>query len=352
MARKGAAPKVSNFLLCDSQDIAGVSPVIRQASSVWLLGVQRELNELKRAVKMMPVGVKRPKADDVATLELGQFYACHGATAIKTYVRPTWMHEHLARRVAMGELDVRNAAAIATAGNVRNAADAVFSRPMTHVGAIARSLTSRPKEDAVTKTEAETLTRENEQLKAENVDLRRRLEALEKEQHAGDAKHMDRGRTKPAAAARAASVSDHERPPAADSRATAHGAAAAASTTNGDIDDATYQAIKARLIADAPAILQVTLEKPRLEVTITRPTLSFDEHTLKWRIVRLLSEGFFTTERKSPSQIRAALKRTGPDANTANIGRAMDEFVKAGVFVDEGTGYLAVPGIEVVAREQ
>jgi hypothetical protein len=351
MIRKGAV--LHNFLLCDSQDLAGVDTVVRQGASVWILGVQRELNELKRTIQMIPAGIKRPKPEDVAQLELGQFYACWGTHAIKTYVRPTWMPENLARQVAVGELDVRNAAAIATAGNVRKAADAVFGRPMTHVGAIARSLTSRPKEeDAVTKTEAETLTRENEQLKAENVDLRRRLEVLEKDQHAGDAKHVDRGRTKPAAAARAASVSDHERPPAADSRATAYGAAAAASTTNGNIDDATYQAIKARLIADAPAILQVTLEKPRLEVTITRPTLSFDAHTLKWRIVRLLSEGFFAVERKSPSQIRAALKRTGPDANTANIGRAMDEFVKAGVFVDEGTGYLAVPGIEVVAREQ
>lgn len=83
-----------------------------------------------------------------------------------------------------------------------------------------------------------------------------------------------------------------------------------------------------------------------------RPTLTFEEHSLKWRLVRLLSEGFFDTERKSPSQIRAALKRTGPDANTANIGRSMDDLVKVGVFTDEGSGYLAVPGLKVNVVEK
>lgn len=73
MARKGAAPKVRNFLLVDSQDIAGVETVVRQACSVWLLGVQRELNEVKRAIDLMrQAGIAAPKAQDVAQLELGQ----------------------------------------------------------------------------------------------------------------------------------------------------------------------------------------------------------------------------------------------------------------------------------------
>jgi hypothetical protein len=59
MARKGAV--LGNFLLCDSQDIAGVDTSIRQAASVWILGVQRELNELKRTLAMIPAGIKKPK---------------------------------------------------------------------------------------------------------------------------------------------------------------------------------------------------------------------------------------------------------------------------------------------------
>jgi hypothetical protein len=57
MARKGAV--LGNFLLCDSQDIAGVDTVVRQAASVWILGVQRELNELKRTLAMIPAGIRK-----------------------------------------------------------------------------------------------------------------------------------------------------------------------------------------------------------------------------------------------------------------------------------------------------
>lgn len=101
MARKGAV--LRNFLLCDSQDIAGVDTAIRQATSVWVLGVQRELNELKRTIDSIPAGIAKPKAADVATLELGQFYACWGRHAVKTYVQPAWMDADTARRIALGE---------------------------------------------------------------------------------------------------------------------------------------------------------------------------------------------------------------------------------------------------------
>jgi hypothetical protein len=78
MARKGAV--LGNYLLCDSQDIAGVETTIRQAASVWILGVQRELNELKRTIDSIPAGIAKPKAADVATLGVGQFFACWGRT--------------------------------------------------------------------------------------------------------------------------------------------------------------------------------------------------------------------------------------------------------------------------------
>lgn len=91
MARKGAV--LGNYLLCDSQDLAGVDTVIRQAASVWILGVQRELNELKRTIDSIPAGIAKPKPADVATLGLGQFYACWGRHAVKTYVLPDWMAE-------------------------------------------------------------------------------------------------------------------------------------------------------------------------------------------------------------------------------------------------------------------
>ena len=99
-------------------------------------------------------------------------------------------------------------------------------------------------------------------------------------------------------------------------------------------------------MAEAPAIVKVLATRPELEITVTRKTLTFDEYSGKGRIARLLKEGFFQ-EPKSPSQVRTALKRTGPDMNTANIGRALDDFTRDGFVTDEGSGYREVAGMLV-----
>lgn len=101
MARKGAV--LGNFLMCDSQDIAGVDTVVRQAASVWILGVQRELNELKRTIDSIPAGIAKPKSGDVATLGRGQFFVCWGRHCVKTYVQPIWMEHDVAQAIAAGE---------------------------------------------------------------------------------------------------------------------------------------------------------------------------------------------------------------------------------------------------------
>lgn len=145
MARKGAV--LGNFLLCDSQDIAGVDTVIRQAASVWILGVQRELNELKRTIDSIPAGVAKPKSSEVATLERGQFFACWGRHAIKTYVQPDWLDERIARQIAIGALSI---------------------------DAATPPRTTPRKEDRVSPHEAE-------QLRNENAALRQRITDLEGE---------------------------------------------------------------------------------------------------------------------------------------------------------------------------
>lgn len=102
MARKGAAPGVRNFILIDSQNISGVTTEVRQAASVWVLGVQRELNELKRTLQMIPAGIKKPKAEDITQLEVGQFFACWERHAVKVYVQPPWLSADEAKAVALG----------------------------------------------------------------------------------------------------------------------------------------------------------------------------------------------------------------------------------------------------------
>jgi hypothetical protein len=100
------AAGLRNYLWLDSQDIAGVEKLILKSVPVWVLGVQREANEIKNTLKNIPAGIKKPKPEQIATLGLGQFFACHGTHVEKTYVWPAWMEESTALAVAKGETSV------------------------------------------------------------------------------------------------------------------------------------------------------------------------------------------------------------------------------------------------------
>ena len=109
IAREGAGLK--NYLWVDSQDIAGVEKEILRAAAVWLLGVQRESNEIERALASIPKGIKRPKEGEIPNLRLGQFFACWGQHVEKVYVRPAWMSGSNGMNIAMGNLRVEECAA-------------------------------------------------------------------------------------------------------------------------------------------------------------------------------------------------------------------------------------------------
>lgn len=99
LIRKGAAGK--NFVWLDSQDLAGVAAAVRKQIAVYLIGVQRESNEVKRMLDHIS-GVTKPSRDDIMALELGHFYACWRGHAHHVYVQPKWLDENTARKVAMG----------------------------------------------------------------------------------------------------------------------------------------------------------------------------------------------------------------------------------------------------------
>jgi hypothetical protein len=106
IAREGAGLK--NYIWVDSQDIAGVEKEILRAASVWLIGVQRESNEIERSLSSIPKGIKRPKEGDIPQLRLGQFFACWGEHVRKVYVMPTWMRQIEAIKIARGEMRVED----------------------------------------------------------------------------------------------------------------------------------------------------------------------------------------------------------------------------------------------------
>jgi hypothetical protein len=104
--RQGAA--MGNYLWLDSQDLGGIEKTILRSVPVWILGVQREANEIKRTLENIPAGFKKPKPADIATLELGQFFACWGHNSIRTYAQPAWLDDRIAMQVAAGQVPVES----------------------------------------------------------------------------------------------------------------------------------------------------------------------------------------------------------------------------------------------------
>lgn len=139
--RQSAA--LHNFLWLDSQDIGGIDKVILRSVPLWILGVQREANEIKRTLDNIPAGIAKPSKADIAYLDLGQFYACWKNHAIKTYVRPSWMNTGDAQAVSIGGPPI----------------------PRAYL----------KKETEVTKQEADALRAENLRLADEVRDLTRKL---------------------------------------------------------------------------------------------------------------------------------------------------------------------------------
>jgi hypothetical protein len=103
IVRKGAVRRI--YLWPDSQDIAGLAPRVRGQISTWLLGKQTYEHEVDRTVGLVPLPAsKRPKAENIQTLDVGQFYLVSGGQCTKVYVQPRWLPEDVAVRVARGEV--------------------------------------------------------------------------------------------------------------------------------------------------------------------------------------------------------------------------------------------------------
>lgn len=284
------AAGLRNYLWLDSQDIAGVEKLILKSVPVWLLGVQRESNEVKRTLAQIPAGIRKPKLEAIATLGLGEFYVCYGTRINKTYVQPEWMGDDEARAIAMGAQQVTHAP------------------PRT-----------AKKESAVTEKEARELREENERLLGRIETLEFQLRSPERE--------AERARLREEAVARES----------------------AAPLDIGDFET-TYQAVKNRLLKelpDHPRLLRVLAERPEIEVTVERKIATVDGLSLRGRVARLIAEGFFDAP-VGQSAIVQRLSSTGTRVSTGkHIGQPLDQLIIDGFLTKEASGYKAVPGMKI-----
>ncbi|HEU0081864.1 MAG TPA: hypothetical protein VFQ87_03255 [Bradyrhizobium sp.] len=305
LIRKGAG--LHDYLWIDSQDIAGVEKEVVRQAPVWLLGVQREENEIRRTLAHLPAGVKRPKPDDVAGLGVGQFWACWHKNAVKVYVQPAWLSAAAAEAVARGTSPVPPASwATSTRSADRRPTSA--DRRSTSADERPTSADRRPPlktGDVVGGLQVVTLD-----------ELDRRLDEQPEEVD-------DMGKEAEAKLDRVIALleSQHRRPPPATSPAAAAGAVVD--------EDALYERFKARLLADAPALLRLTTIAPEIEVTRERKIIKIDGSTLRGRVAKLIADGFFAAGKSNRETVNE-LARTGRTAHDSNVSKELTELISMG----------------------
>jgi hypothetical protein len=352
LAREGAA--LRNYLWIDSQDMAAVDKMMLRACAVWLIGVQREANEIKRALSNMPAGLKKPKAEAVATLELGQFYACYGSEIRKTYVQPAWMDETVAGKVAAGRLSVHDLAVTAKspgrasdhllglterqdAPRAMQPAAAGTGRVESPAGSAARS--HSPSREAV----PQTIAREDEEMewKERFESEKRRADKLELEvsRLTGIIEKIERQENKDYGARMRASGDATE-----DNHKGPHSYTPAESFDNEQL----YQAFKARLTEEAPGILvSLTKKVNEIEVREVREKIVMDTTTREGRIALLIADGFFSVNRINAEVVNELASR-GLPTSAPNVKHAFDALTEKGFLVAKDKGrYLAVEGMKV-----
>jgi alanyl-tRNA synthetase len=310
--RQGAGLK--NYLWLDSQDIAGVEKKILKQCPVWILGVQRERNEIKTTLDNIPASVRKPKGADIATLGVGQFFACWGTHAVKTYVQPMWMNSADAAAIAVGRISIADAATLPR-----------------------RSTEEQTVKESEARALRDTNARQAQQINELREKLTYAFEQIEKlEGHAPSSSHK-MPESAPASGYPNTETSVEPRPgqPIAD-------------------EAQLYRRFKARLVEEAPAILRVLVQKPELRVEVDVQTITIKGDSLRGRIARLIAAGFFDRGASGPGA-QKELARLGSDPGPV-VARELNEVAAMGFLtIEEGKDdrgrarkeYRAVEGMKI-----
>lgn len=312
LIRKGASAR--NYLWLDSQDLAGVDKNILRQVGVYILGVQRESNELKRVVEHIPIDARKRKAilGELARLGIGEFFVSYGRELHKVYVQPSWEREDIAR-------------ATAVVGGLAN--------EHTPEAIERREAAALQEEDGMSQAERDEMARlrEANREQAEEIDeLKAKIERLE----AG-------ARNVPGAAR-------------ADGRPNAPAALAGA---GGQADEeALAERVLARILELAPrhpGVLKVLTTRPELVVDVQRATITTDGETLRGRLALMIAEGYFDTPVTGNNAYSELQGRRGFKTAKPNVYRELDKLAEMGFVTKEAGGYQAVAGMKprVVARD-
>lgn len=282
------AAAMHNYLWLDSQDLGGIEKEVLRSVAVWLLGVQRETNEIKRTLENIPAGVSKPNASFLAGLDLGQFYACWKQTVSKIYVQPKWLSAQLAQQVAMG---------IATVDSVQKWAPKKKQEtaPMAYDQATAKLMADERRVRA-----------ERDKLLADNESLVRRIEKMQETIDLLDSLLGPRATPSEAVALKRE-------------------------------EQKTYK-------------IEVDHVVNEIKVTHTIETIRQNTKDLGGRVAYLLAKGSLDASTKAFT-LAADMKRRGWDHDYRNVDKVLKRLTEQGFLTVDGADYRAVPGMKVHIKE-
>lgn len=281
MIRQGAS--IGDYLWFDSQDLAGVDKALLKQVDDWILGRQREINEVEHTLAQLPIPKKqRPKPEEIMQLEVGHFFACFGDQMRKVYVQPIWLSEDNAKEIALGERSVSE-----------------FSKPLA-----VREDDSMLQEDlkeamaTIAKMQAELKKRDaqSEKLEAEVEDLRglvsqkdQQVETLADKLQQKPFILRDESESKKVIEQQRAEIERLKR--AEGKTPVPRSDIAYAIRSNVDIEAVVERVLER--IKSEPVIMNLTKEVSDLNVSVKRPTVQADDEGFRGRVALLITDGFF-----------------------------------------------------------
>lgn len=374
LIRKGLGG--GKLIYLDSQDITSVDKKLLKQVGLWILGVQREINEVEHTIEQVPLPkAQKPKPEDVMTLRLGEFFVCYEGLVKRVYVCPADLAPHLARDYArLGHPDsfraikeYRKANAEAETRMRKEKLVGVLGKVQGIVVDEERIVTSHVEDDM-----DKALAAENAQLKARVAELEKQITTLramlvEATPRAvvntggttapGTAPPPNAYTVKTALGLKPSGERSKEYPPGISGETHFHSKSEAEKPVAADpANDALYAEFRSRIMKDIGVLMAIKASAPELDIEVKRHVIVADQDSLRGRIGLLIHRGFFDQSRTA-SAVDSELHRQGFNSGRkASVYEEMDELTAMGFFRKEKDSarhiqYRLVEDMKIRVRE-
>lgn len=332
LIRQGAA--IGIYLWFDSQDMAGVDKSLLKQVDNWILGRQREINEVEHTLSQVPVPKReKPKADEVMQLPIGHFFACYNDQVRKVYVQSTWISAEDAKKVALGKLSVLK---LKKPAKLKGEDDNM-------IGDLEAELRDMRKRNADLEAEKIQAKKERDELEKAAAE---RLKILENNEYA-----------RRTLARREARPDFHEpkiqrevaRGIVRDGIRGAVEVLEKADPVKAEIHLEAKDAPYIPAIPPTPVVLKVRKEESEIEVDVDKPIVNVDDSKTRGRMAIMIADGFFDVPRSGGEVAREAEARGWNNWMKGGYKPAMYNELKwftAHYFLrKEGEQYRTLPGV-------